>query len=162
VIFNIAVDEEGNRFCLPYYRKRATPLDLADAIINNFKTYKSTKTRIESVGYQEMLRQYIKEKAEEMGMFIPGLEIKENPRTSKSYRLESLQPLFASNKVYIQPTMQNFIDELLLYPRGKHDDLLDGFFYANKNCYKPLHESSFTAKKDKLFGLLTRKSWKTL
>ena len=162
VIFNIAVDEEGNRFCLPYYRKRATPLDLADAIINNFKTYRSTKTRIESVGYQEMLRQYIKEKAEEMGMFIPGLEIKENPRTSKSYRLESLQPLFASSKVYIQPTMQNFIDELLLYPRGKHDDLLDGFFYANKNCYKPLHESSFTAKKDKLFGLLTRKSWKTL
>ena len=162
VIFNIAIDEEGNRFCLPYYRKRATPLDLADAIINNFKTYRSTKTRIESVGYQEMLRQYIKEKAEEMGMFIPGLEIKENPRTSKSYRLESLQPLFASSKVYIQPTMQNFIDELLLYPRGKHDDLLDGFFYANKNCYKPLHESSFTAKKDKLFGLLTRKSWKTL
>ena len=36
-----------------------------------------------------------KEQAEQIGMFIPGLEIK-NPRTSKSYRLESLQPLFAS------------------------------------------------------------------
>ena len=66
-------------------------------------------------------------------MFIPGLEIKENPRTSKSYRLESLQPLFANKKVYIQKDMQAFIDELTLYPRGKHDDLLDGFFYANKN-----------------------------
>ena len=162
VIFNLAVDRKGNRFCLPYYRKRANPLDLADAIINNFKVYRSTKTRIESVGYQEMLRQYIKEKAEESGMFIPGLEIKENPRTSKSYRLESLQPLFASNKVFIQPTMQAFVDELLLYPRGKNDDLLDGFFYANKNCYKPLHESSDSRKKDDIFRVSSTKNWKTI
>ena len=86
VIFNIGIDEDGNRFVLPYYRKRATPLDLADSIIDNFRLYQSAKTRIESVGYQEMLRQYIKEKSADMGMFIPGLEIKENPRTSKSYR----------------------------------------------------------------------------
>ena len=79
-----------------------------------------------------MLRQYIKEQAEELGMFIPGLEIKENPRTSKSYRLESLQPLFANGKVYIQKDMQAFIDECTLYPRGKHDDLLDGFSMQTK------------------------------
>ena len=117
VLYSILlVDGDNNRFVLPYYRKRATPLDLADSIINNFKNYKSSKTRIESVGYQEMLRQYIKEKAEELGMFIPGLEIKENPRTSKSYRLESLQPLFANKKVFIQKDMQALVDELTLYP----------------------------------------------
>tara|TARA_R100000700_G_C3171615_1_gene146183 strand:- start:552 stop:2036 length:1485 start_codon:yes stop_codon:yes gene_type:complete len=142
VIFNIAVDYDGNRFVLPYYRKRATPLDLADSIITNFKVNRSAKTRIESVGYQEMLRQYIKEKSADEGLFIPGLEIKENPRTSKSYRLESLQPLFAQGNVFIQKSMQALLDELLLYPRGKHDDLLDGFFYANKNCYKPTHDGA--------------------
>jgi predicted phage terminase large subunit-like protein len=142
VIFNIAVDYDGNRFVLPYYRKRATPLDLADSIITNFKVNRSAKTRIESVGYQEMLRQYIKEKSADEGLFIPGLEIKENPRTSKSYRLESLQPLFAQGNVFIQKNQQALLDELLLYPRGKHDDLLDGFFYANKNCYKPTHDGA--------------------
>ena len=140
VVFNIAIDAENNRYVLPYYRNRATPLALADAIIDNFVEYNSARTRIESVGYQEMLRQYIKEKSEELGLFIPGLEIKENPRTSKSYRLESLQPLFAQGKVYIRDNMQPLLDELLLYPRGKHDDLLDGFFYANKNAYKPVHD----------------------
>jgi len=140
VIFNIAIDEDNNRFCLPYYRKRANPLDLADNIIENFKLYKSTKTRIESVGYQEMLRQYIKEQAEKLKLFIPGLEIKENPRTSKSYRLESLQPLFANKKVYMKKNMTELEDELMLYPRGKNDDLLDGLFYANKNAYKPTHD----------------------
>ena len=156
VIFNIAVDGDNNRFVLPYFRKRATPLDLADSIINNFKNYRSAKTRIESVGYQEMLRQYIKEQAEELGMFIPGLEIKENPRTSKSYRLESLQPLFANGKVYIQKDMQAFIDECTLYPRGKHDDLLDGFFYANKNCYRPVHNTE--ENKKHLHGLVEKLS----
>ena len=160
VVFNLAVDNDNNRFVLPYYRKRATPLDLADAIIQNFKNHKSTKTRIESVGYQEMLRQYIKEQAEQLGMFIPGLEIKENPRPSKSFRLESLQPLFANKKVFIQPNMQALMDELLLYPRGKHDDLLDGFFYANKNCYRPTHSSDKKQSEKTVFKRRNTKSWK--
>ena len=152
VIFNIAIDEDNNRFCLPYYRKRANPLDLADNIIENFKLYQSTKTRIESVGYQEMLRQYIKEQAERLKLFIPGLEIKENPRTSKSYRLESLQPLFANKKVYMKKSMTELEDELMLYPRGKNDDLLDGLFYANKNAYRPTHDKiDKTEEKNKPF-----------
>tara|TARA_Y100001951_G_C11294793_1_gene274775 strand:- start:1909 stop:3378 length:1470 start_codon:yes stop_codon:yes gene_type:complete len=161
VIFNLAVDEDNNRFCLPYYRKRATPLDLADAIIHNFKQYKSQRTRIEAVGYQEMLRQYIKEQSEQLGLFIPGLEIKENPRTRKSFRLESLQPLFANYKVFIKEDQQALLDELLLYPRGKHDDLLDGFFYANKNCYRPHHEAKKVYEEPE-YMQFTKKSWKTL
>ena len=160
VIFNIAIDDNNNRFVLPYFRKRATPLSLADAIIRNFKNYNSSKTRIESVGYQEMLRQYIKEESEKKGLFIPGLEIKENPRTRKSYRLESLQPLFANKRVFITKEMQALVDELLLYPRGKHDDLLDGFFYANKNSYRPSHAFTTTSTQNDIFRVRSNKSWK--
>jgi phage terminase large subunit-like protein len=153
VIFNIALDEHNNRFVLPYYRKRATPLALADAIITNFKLYRSTKTRIESVGYQEMLRQYIKEQSEQLGLFIPGLEVKENPRTSKSYRLESLQPLFANHKIYMTKSMLELENELMLYPRARNDDLLDGLFYANKNAYTPSHTvSSKSTEKEERRG----------
>ena len=139
VIFNVGIDEDENRYALPYYRKRATPLNLAEAIVDNFKKYQSEKTRIESVGYQEMLREYVIKRSKDEGIFIPGLNIKENPRTSKSYRLESLQPLFAKQKVHILEEQLDFIDELLLFPRGKHDDILDGFFYANKGSYTPYH-----------------------
>ena len=27
------------------------------------------------------------------------------------------------------------------FPERKHDDLLDGFYYANKGAYEPHHES---------------------
>ena len=113
---------------------------LAESIIDHFKIYKPEKVRIESVGYQEMLREYVKVRCEEKNIFIPGLEIKEIPRNSKSVRLETMEPYFAQDKFYMQRNMQELKDELLLYPRGKHDDLLDGLYYATKKIYKPFHK----------------------
>jgi len=154
VIFNIAVDQNMNRFVLPYWRKHATPLQVADAILHNFKTYHPKKTRIEVVGYQEMLREYVRQMAEDQGMYVPGLEIRENPRNAKSVRLESLQPAFAQRKIYMMRNMHELTNELLLYPRGKHDDLLDGMFYANKGCYRPfrLEKQGGEEKKRPLFS----------
>lgn len=139
VIFNLAVDDEDRRYALPYYRKHASPLDLAEQIVLNYKRYKPEKTRIESVGYQEMLRQYVIKRSKEENLFIPGLNIKENPRNSKSNRLESLQPVFARKEMFMNEDQLEMIDELLLFPRGKHDDILDGFYYANKGSFAPFH-----------------------
>ena len=138
-IVAVAVDRKNNKYVLPYFRKRSTPMALADSIIEYFKRYKPVKTRIESVGYQEMLREYLRAKADEEGLFIPGLEIKESPRTSKSSRLETMQPWFAQKKIYLLGDMPELEDELLMFPRGKHDDLLDGLYYATKNNYIPHH-----------------------
>jgi predicted phage terminase large subunit-like protein len=140
-VVSIAVDNKNNKYILPYFRKRSTPMNLADSIIKQFKKYKPVKTRIESVGYQEMLREYLRQRSEDEGLFISGLEIKESPRTSKSSRLETLEPHFAQGKVYITPNMDELKGELLLYPRGKNDDLLDGLFYAMKGNYIPYHSS---------------------
>ncbi len=93
VIMPVAVDENNNRYILQYYRQRATPMQLAESIIEYFKLFKPVKVRVESVGYQEMLREYLKQRCDEEKIFISGLEIKENPRTSKSSRLETMQPL---------------------------------------------------------------------
>ena len=141
-IVAIAVDGENNRYILPYYRKRATPMNLADHIIEYFKIYRPSKVRIESVGYQEMLREYVKDKCDKEKLFISGLEIRENPRNSKSARLETLEPYFAQKKVYMQDTMTELKDEMLLYPRAKHDDLLDGMYYAMKKISPPYHKNS--------------------
>lgn len=151
VIMPIAVDKENNRYVLPYYRKRATPMKLAESIIQYFKMYKPSKVRIESVGYQEMLREYLRTRCEEENIFISGLEIKEAPRTSKSSRLETMEPYFAQGKMHMKKDMLELKDELLLYPRGKHDDLLDGMYYAMKGMYKPSHEEKAQTKKSESF-----------
>jgi predicted phage terminase large subunit-like protein len=158
-IVTVAIDKDNNRYILPYFRKRVSPMALADEIIERFKLYKPDKCRIESVGYQEMLREYIRQRCEEEGLFISGLEIKENPRNSKSSRLETLQPYFAQKKVLMQKDMQDFKNELLLYPRSKHDDLLDGFYYANKKSYVPSHNIESQANKSKRKTYSNDYSW---
>jgi len=162
-IVPVAVDKEGNRFVLPYFRKRVSPMVLANNIIEYAKLYKPTKTRIESVGYQEMLREYVRDKCEEEGMFISGLEIKENPRNSKSARLETMEPVFAQKKVFIESSMEDLKNELLLYPRSKHDDLLDGMYYAMKGCYSPFHSGSSydKVKKESKIKRFIDNSWLT-
>lgn len=156
VIFPVAIDSEKNRYALPYFRKRVKPMELTRAIVEWYSKYKPQKVRIETVGYQEMIRDYLREET-----YIPGMEIKENPRTSKSARLESMEPMFASKKVFLTRDMQEFVDELLAYPRGKHDDLLDAWYYANKNVYIPYHEATnYLTKKEN--NVMLQLDWRIL
>jgi len=142
VIFPIAIDDKRNIYCLPYFRKRVTPFTLGESIIQRFKMLYPRITRIETVGYQEMLREYLQREQENLGLYIPGLEINEKPRDSKSARLESLEPLFIQGKVHLTENMEEFRDELLVYPRGKNDDTLDGFYYAQKGSFPPYHTAT--------------------
>jgi len=137
-IVSIAVDADNNRYILPYYRQHAKPMALAAAILNQHKKYDPKRTHIESVGYQEMLRDYLRNQ----DRYIVGLEKKINPRTAKSVRLETMEPYFYNKRVFLKKGMEEMRSELLMYPRGKHDDLLDGLYYAMLNLYKPYNRSA--------------------
>ena len=139
VTMPIAYDEDGNIYILPYFRKRVTPTAHAEQIVELVKTLKPTRGFVETVGYQEMLRVYLREKLAEDDLYLPGLERKFNPRTEKSARLEVLHPYFYNKKVYIKEGMTELVDEMLMYPRGKHDDLLDGLYYSTRGLLKPDH-----------------------
>jgi predicted phage terminase large subunit-like protein len=138
VIMPIAMDENRNIYVLPYFRKRVSPMDLADAIVKYFKMYKPKRTTIESTGYQEMLRSYLRSLSD---VYIPGLETKVTPRNSKSSRLETLQPYFYKKRVYLHKDQNELRTELLDYPRGSHDDTLDGLYYAMLHSYVPSHKA---------------------
>jgi phage terminase large subunit-like protein len=143
-IVPVAIDEHNNRYVLPYFRKRIRPVALAEAIFHYFNRYKPEKTKIETVGYQEMLRDYLRRKCEDLNIYIPGLEVKNHPRTNKSVRLEGMQPFFFQKKMFIRKDMEALKNELLMYPRGRHDDLLDGLYYAMKGSYKPMPSDHVT------------------
>lgn len=146
-IVSVAVDSQRNRYILPYYRRRATPLNFAQSIIAEYVKYKPIRTRIETTGYQEMLREYVRTESQAQGLYIAGLEIGEKPRQEKSSRLESLQPFFGQHKMFIHEGMGDLESELMMYPRSKHDDLMDGLFYACKSNFPPIADSIEGMKK---------------
>ncbi len=132
VILTIAVDDKMGIFILPYFRRRVPPMQLAEAIIQHYERYKPDITNVEAVGYQEMLRNYLREKT-----LIPGLHRKIVPKDPKSARLDKLEPYFASMQVWMTPEMEEFQNELLLYPRGKTNDILDAMELAVSRIYPP-------------------------
>jgi hypothetical protein len=134
-IVPLAVDKNWNRFVLPYFRRRVSPMKLGEHILEYYHRLRPNRTVVETVGYQEMLRDWLRTQAR-----IPGIEVGENPRTKKSKRLESLEPLFATKKVWFLDDQESMRNEFLLFPRGDHDDLMDGFYYANKRAFRPTHE----------------------
>jgi predicted phage terminase large subunit-like protein len=133
-IVPIAVTSKYEIYVLDYFRKRVSPLALVEAIEAWYNRYHPRLTTIESTGYQEMLRQYLRTR-----IFIPGLELKEKPREAKSARLEMLQPFFAQKKVFIKKSQSDLYDELTMFPKAKNDDLLDGLYYAAKRIKPPVH-----------------------
>ena len=152
-----------NIYTLPYFRGRVTPTAHADQIVQTIKDLRPSRAHVETIGYQEMLRDYLRNKLMEEDVYVPGLEKKFNPRTEKSERLETMHPLFYNRMVYIQPNMTELIDELLIYPRGKHDDLLDGFYYATRKLLPPDHEVQQIDERDLLHFNIAEKAigWQT-
>lgn len=165
VIFVVAMDAERNVYCIDYLRKRMKPMDVADSIISLYRKYRPAKTQIETVGYQSMISDYLKREA---GVHIPGIDIKNNPRRGKTERLEGLQPQFAGGRVHLRQKhagtndMEDFKNELLMFPRGKHDDTIDGYFYSVKGAYRPYHDVVLSSKNPDRTLVRTRglSSWK--
>lgn len=70
-----------------------------------------------------------------LGSRIPGI-IPYNPRGSKTARAYAISPLFEAGNVYLPPMdeehpwVKSFIDELLAFPNGAHDDQVDAMTQA--------------------------------
>ena len=128
---NVLETENVRRFVLPYVADRIPPSEVARRAIEQYHKYKPYRTRVEATGYQEMLR-------EQLSYQIPSI-VGEKPRSSKSSRLESMQPYFVRDEMYLMSDMTLLEQELTAYPKSQHDDTLDALYYATLRTYPPHH-----------------------
>ena len=136
VIMVIGVTAEFDYYVLEYWRKRVLPMECADEIFKLFKRYSPVRrVNIETIAYQEMLRDYVYKRSKKEGLFIPGIEkgIKGYGNQKKKDRLfEGLQPMFKQGAVHLKKNHHEFIGELLDFPKGSHDDCIDAFWLSTQ------------------------------
>ena len=90
---------------------------------------------IETFAFQKTLKYDIQRKQRETGTFFSIDELgkrhsgKGEQVLSKEARIRRLQPYFEQGLVEIRSDMADLRDELLAFPRGKHDDLIDALSY---------------------------------
>ena len=136
VIMVIGVTAEYDYYVIEYWRKRVLPMECADQIFKIAERYKPIKRiNIETISYQEMLRDYVYKRSKKEGKFLPGIEqgIKGYGNQKKKDRLfEGLQPMFKAGAVHLKKNMHEFIGELLDFPKGSHDDTIDAFWLSTQ------------------------------
>ena len=136
VIMVIGVTADYDYYIIEYWRSRVLPMECADKIFEMAKRYSPIRRiNIETIAYQEMLRDYVMKRSKKEGLFLPGIEkgIKNYGNQKKKDRLfEGLQPMFKAGAVHLKKDMHEFIGELIDFPKGSHDDTIDAFWLSTQ------------------------------
>jgi len=136
-IVTVGVDNADNWYVLEAKRLKANPAGLIDAVFHNYHRWKPTLIGLEVVSFQKALSYTMKEEMKKRNLWLPLRELKTDTSVGKSLRIRSLIPRFENGKIYIHPEMIDLEEELLSFPRGRHDDLLDALAYQNQIVFAP-------------------------
>lgn len=131
-IVTVGVDEFGLVYVLDIQRIKVRPSELIDKIFELYKIFRPIKIGIEDVAFQKTLQYSIQERMRETGEYLPIEPIRPQNRT-KDQRIRGLQPLYANARVQhykFGNYLKDLEEELLRFPRGKHDDVIDALSYC--------------------------------
>lgn len=153
-IVTISVDIFKNIYIWNIIRKRMPPSELIDCLFKINEQYHPQEIAVEDVAYQKALQYYLTEEMNRRQIYLPIVQVKPANR-SKDQRIKGLQPLYANGKIFhskIVPNMQQLEDELLRFPRGKNDDVVDSLSYALDIIYAPKRKVSSKHKNRYLYS----------
>jgi predicted phage terminase large subunit-like protein len=122
-----------------FFRKRVVPSQLVEEIFSMVRKWRGQGYYIR-VGVENFTLKTIKTdlvnrmKDEKFWFQVDEIKKMRGPNGEKSEvkeaRIRSMQPLFEQGLIEIRRDMTDFVDELLTFPRGKHDDLIDSLSLA--------------------------------
>lgn len=150
----VGIDKWSNLYILDIVRDRLSVNDLINTIFFQYEKWHFTAVGIEDVAFQRALRYALQKAMEERKRFLNIIELKPHAR-NKVERIKALQPLYANGKVlHNRDIIYNIYleDELLRFPRGKNDDMIDALAYALDVIHPPVPKVSRNRKQKYLYG----------
>lgn len=128
-IVTIGISSDNKIYILDAIQKRMLPDEIINSVFSVAMQYNPIAIGIEVVQYQKMLALEIRKQMNIRNQFFNLHEI--NPTWEKNARIRSiLQPRYWNLSVYHSMWMQELELELLKFPNGKHDDIIDSLSWA--------------------------------
>jgi predicted phage terminase large subunit-like protein len=153
VITTIGVDEEGFIYVIDVDRLKVKPSELIDKVFEKWRLYGPTIIGIEEVSFQKTLQYMMTEKMQQTNTYLPIRPVKPNNRT-KDQRIRGLQPLYANGRILHAKqvnNIKNLEDELIRFPRGRHDDVIDSLSYFLDFIFPAKRKKSSTKRRKYLY-----------
>ena len=126
-IIVLGTDSKENWYIVKIYANRDTPSKNRELLLNLAKKYKPHKVWMETIAAQRAMYMEIKDEMKRKDIKFPFEEI-HSQSGSKEARIEQLQPLYASGRIYHNKDDKEQIElerELMLFGRTPHDDRSD-------------------------------------
>ena len=123
------IDKENNWY-IRSERFKGTERELIDKIFDLKEFYRPIKIGIEQKAFEYTIKPTLREEMLKRNKFFSIEELKDKG-TSKNQRIEGLIPRYEMGAIYFASKQTDIIDELIRFPRGVHDDLIDALAYQN-------------------------------
>lgn len=124
------VDPNNNIFVLEAINNKSSIGKMVGLVFEKVKEYgihDSGCVGLEVNANQQTYQYIFAEEMEKQKFYFPITELKPNSTRSKAARIKALQPWFENGKVYIKKDQSEFYHQITMYPRTRHDDLIDSF-----------------------------------
>ena len=121
----VAVDSDKRWFVEYSQRFKVTPTELIKILFEFNKRFNPRIIGIEEVAYQKALLYFLAEEMQRRNEMIPIQGVKPPTDKTKEMRILSLVPRFEFSRIFLNQGMTNLELELLKFPRGAHDDIID-------------------------------------
>ncbi len=139
----VGIDRNNNIYVLDYVNEHYTFNSQVEAVFSKYGQWKPVRIALETVAYQQALKQEVDRVSEERRLYIPIKDIKTHK--DKVTRSAKLSGIAESGKLFFQRGKQGTLtDTLLQFPKGEHDDLFDALDFAVEAAAKEEVESNLT------------------
>lgn len=137
VVAVVAITPKFDIYVVDYHRFHGTRQQLFDSVVERNARYVPRAVGIEQVFQQNELASWMKSQALEKRVRIPWHRFKRSGM-KKEHRIMSLQPYAENGKFFIRPTHVELEQEMIRFPRGDHDDVLDAVAYGEEFMLAPI------------------------
>lgn len=101
-----------------------------DLVFLQHNKYNYVKFGVESVAYQKAFHQILMKESQRRGIYIPAIEVEVDK--DKVRRAIEVTPHIENGTVQFNKSHQDFLAEIVQFPKGAHDDFVDALVGAIK------------------------------
>ena len=139
-IMVVGVNKDNHWFILDCSYGRFDPTKTIEEIFRMVGKWSPQKVGVEKVAYQAALSHFLEKEMPRRNMFFTITQLK--AQRKKEERISALQPRFSSGSVWVPENAGDWWTELkgemLAFPHGVHDDLLDSLAYVEQIAVTPI------------------------
>jgi len=123
---SVVLEKDGIYYVVDGYRGHITLSKQFEIIYNYYSKWEPVRIGIEQAAQQKSIIENLIEKYPS----LPIVPIKSSIVSDRMSRVMRLSVLFETERIMLNPNLGIWVDELISFPRGSHDDTIDSISFA--------------------------------